>query len=100
KSRKRGGFSTKRVSWKVRALLAALGFEFVETQASFAIALVGRGLPQNLGLIAILVDACATRKTLSQRDFRRDGAGLNGAPESFDAVGFAPGRLGRLRGVV
>ena len=51
-------------------LLAAVGFEFVEPQASFAIAFVGRGLHQHLGLIAILIDTGATRKALCQRDFR------------------------------
>src|ERR1700722_16234195 len=78
-------------------LLAATGFEFVEAHASFAIALIGGGLHQHLGLVAILIDTGAARKALSERDFRRYRACLYRAPEGFDAVGLAPTGLGLLR---
>src|SRR5215475_1578175 len=51
-------------------LLTAACFELVEPQTSLAVAFIGRGLHQDFGLVAILVDAGTTRKALSERDFR------------------------------
>src|SRR5579872_3920603 len=49
-------------------LLATVRFELVEPQSSLAIAFVGSGPHEHLGLVAILVHTGTTSKALCQRD--------------------------------
>src|SRR5579863_5070788 len=61
-----GAFRTSGFPAKYGSLLAAVRFEFVKPQSSFAVTLVRRGLHQDFSLLAILVDAGPSRKALSQ----------------------------------